>query len=266
MDKKTVLITGSGSGLGKEAVVAIAKRGHRVIATVQYANQIQPLEQIAKEQKLELEVLQLDILKKEDRELVEKYDIDVLIANAAIGDSGSVAEVSIDRIRRVFETNIFANIELVQIVIKQMVERKKIGRVIFLASLAGRIPMPFLSPYCASKAAIEVFATCLRQEMKICPKAKIEVAIIEPGAYATGFNKENNEKKYKWMKKNSYFLSMLEKIKKYEEKIWNFIEMKPYQSIIKRYIKVVETRKLKARYSAPVIQTFFVQLGRILGM
>lgn len=189
-----------------------------------------------------------------------------MIANAAIGDSGSIAEVEIERVRNVFETNVFANMEFMQIVIKEMIEKNKKGRIIFLASLVGRIPMPFLSPYCASKAAIEVFATCLRQEVKVLPDAKIEVGIIEPGAYATGFNKENNEKKYTWMQKKSYFKPILPTIRKIEERVWNIIEVKPYNSILKRYIKVVETRKLKARYSAPIIQTFLIQLGRILGM
>ena len=126
--------------------------------------------------------------------------------------------------------------------------------------------MPFLSPYCASKAAIEVFATCLRNELKLLKNVNVEIGVIEPGAYATGFNKENNEKKYEWMKQDSYFIKIVDKIQYYEEKLWNLIEVKPYTSIIKRYIKVVETKKLKHRYSAPIIQTFFVQLGRIIGM
>lgn len=57
--------------------------------------------------------------------------------------------------------------------------------------------MPFLSPYCASKFALEGFGICLNQEMKILNKlsdTNIKVSLIEPGAYATGFNKENNEK------------------------------------------------------------------------
>ena len=85
-----------------------------------------------------------------------------------------------------------------------MIENKR-GRVIFLSSLAGRISIPFLGPYCASKFAIEGFASSLRKEMKKLDDVNIQIGIIEPGAYATGFNKENNEKKYEWMYKDSYF-------------------------------------------------------------
>ena len=266
MNKKTILITGAGSGLGKEAVIALAKRGHKVIATTHYENEAKEIQEKAEKENLDIISFKLDILEEQDRLEVLKYDIDVFIANAAIGDSGCVAEVFVSRIEEVFNTNVFSNIKLVQIVIAQMIKNKKRGRVIFLSSLAGRIPMPFLSPYCASKAAIEVFATCLRNELKLLKDINIEIGVIEPGAYATGFNKENNEKKYTWMKEDSYFIKIVDKIQYYEEKIWNFIEMKPYTSIIKRYIKVVETKKLKHRYSAPIIQTFFVQLGRMIGM
>ncbi|MFR5189717.1 MAG: hypothetical protein ACLTEH_00295 [Clostridia bacterium] len=86
------------------------------------------------------------------------------------------------------------------------------------------------------------------------------------GAYATGFNTENNEKKYIWMEKQSYFHDILTSLHFYEKKIWNFIEIKPFYSIIKKYIKVVEAKHVRHRYSAPWYQTFLIQIGRILGM
>lgn len=81
-----------------------------------------------------------------------------------------------------------------------------------------------------------------------------------------GFNKENNEKKYEWMYNNSYFSGHVEQIRKLETKIWNFLEQKPYTSIVKQYIKAVEAKHPKARYSSPWWQTAFIQIGRILGL
>ena len=265
MEKKSVFLTGCGSGLGKEAALCLARRGHTVYASVHYLSEIAPLKEIADEENLNLFVFVLDILKESDRKLILSYDFDVLICNAAIGNSGSVSEVPIDYIRKVFETNVFYNLELIQLALKFMIEEKHFGRIAILSSMAGRIPAPFLSPYCASKFALECFASCLRQEMKLLENATIEVCVIEPGAYATGFNKENTLKKYSWMLHNSYFSSILPMLKKREEHFWNFIEVKRFSSIIRQYIRVVEDTHLKARYLAPWYQAFFVQLARILG-
>ena len=68
------------------------------------------------------------------------------------------------------------------------------------------------------------------------------------------------------MEENSYFKTILPKLRKKQEIIWNLIERKSYNSIISKYIKAVETNHLKARYTAPKFQSFFVQLGRIFGM
>lgn len=262
---KKVFITGAGSGLGKEAAIMLARRGHEVVATTHYENQVEPLQEIAKSEDIKLEVFKLDILEEKDREKILEHDIDVFIMNSAIGDSGSVADINIDRIQKVFETNVFCNLRTVQLALKNMIEVKKEGRIIFISSLVGRIPMPFLSPYCASKFALEGFASSLRKEMKKLPEAKIEIGIIEPGAYATGFNKENNEKKYEWMYENSYFKTEVNKIREKEKKLWDFLEIKPYTSIIKKYVKVVEDKHLKARYTSIWWQALGIQLMRIIG-
>lgn len=265
MKKQKILITGAGTGLGKEAAIALARRGHFVLATTKYEIEAKLLNKLAKKENLNLKSFKLDLLLEDDRNKILNYDFNILINNAAIGDSGSVSEVKIERIKKVFETNVFANIQLTQLAIKKIITQKH-GKIIFLSSLFGRIPFPFLSPYCASKFAIEAFASTLRQEMKYLDGCNIQIGIIEPGAYATGFNKENNDKKYEWMQYNSYFKYKWQDIKYKEEKVFNFLEKKKYTSIIKQYIRAVEDKRLKHRYTAPKFQAFFIQLGRIFGM
>lgn len=80
-----------------------------------------------------------------------------------------------------------------------------------------------------------------------------------------GFNKENNEKKYEWMYDHSYFSGNVEEIRALETKIWNFLEQKPFCSIVKQYVRAVTDKHPKKRYSAPWWQAMFVQIGRILG-
>ena len=246
------------------AAIELARRGHTVYATTHYEKECEELNDIALKENLYLKSFKLNILLEEDRDKLLDIDFDVLINNAAIGDSGSISEISIDRLKNVFETNVFSNIKITQIAIKKFVENKK-GRIIFLSSLAGRIPLTFLAPYCSTKYTIECFTSCLRTELKKLKYAKIDVCIIEPGAYATGFNKKIYEKKYKWMKKNSYFKYELNKIKTSDKKLWNSIESKNFHSIVKQYVRAVENKKLKQRYTAPKIQAFFIQLLRILG-
>ena len=267
-NKQTICITGSGSGLGKEAVLEIARKGHKVIATVLYEEQIEDILKIKNRENLDIEVLKIDITNKNDRNKLSSYDIDVFISNAAIADSGSVAEVDVKRIEDVFNINVFSNIRLTQLILKNMIENKKKGKVIFLSSLIGRISLPFLAPYASSKFAIEGFASSLRDEMKILNKlsgTNIQISIIEPGSYATGFNMETGNKKYGWMYENSYFSDYANLIRKVENKIWFLTEQKTYKSILKKYVKVVETKKLKRRYCAPLHQSIFIQLMRILG-
>lgn len=265
MKNKKVLITGAGTGLGKMAAINISKRNHLVYATTKYEEEANKLNNIANKENLPLKAFKLDILSKKDIDLIKNIDFNILINNAAIGDSGSVAEVNIDRIKNVFETNVFSTINITQTALKKFIEQKR-GRIIFVSSLFGRLSYPFLSPYCASKFAIEAFATCLRKEMKKLDNTNIEVAIIEPGAYATGFNEENNAKKFAWMKDKSYFKYIYQEIKNEEEKVFNLIESKNLTPIINQYIKCVETKKLRTRYTAPKYQAIFVQIARIFGL
>lgn len=260
--KKKVVITGAGSGLGKHAAIALAKRGHKVYATTKLESQAISLNNLAKEEMLSIESFKLDITLERDRKLLNDIEFDVLINNAAIGDSGSASETIIDRFKNTFEVNVFSNIRITQIALKKFIENKK-GRVIFISSLLGRIPMKFLSPYSATKFAIESFASSLRSEMKELDGCDIGVSIIEPGAYKTGFNTKMLNKKYSWMKEYSYFRYNIDKIKQREEKIFKALEHKNFRSIISKYILAVESKHVKHRYTAPKLQAFFVQIARI---
>ena len=122
--KKTILITGAGSGIGRDTAWALAARGHRVIATTVDEVQAADLRAHAGSQGVVLEVFKLDITSATDRELVVPLTLDVLINNAAIGESGSLAEVDVARIRTVFEVNVFATLALTQLVLRGMIARR----------------------------------------------------------------------------------------------------------------------------------------------
>jgi len=177
MKKRKIVITGSGTGLGKQAAVKLARRGHIVYATTYLHEECDFFLDIAKKEKLNLYSFKLNILDKSDLEKLQDIDFDTLINNAAIGDSGSITEINIDRIKKVFETNVFANINITQIAIKKFI-KEKYGKIIFLSSLAGIASAPFLAPYCSSKFAIESFVTSLRQELKLLKDVDIKIKMI----------------------------------------------------------------------------------------
>jgi len=147
---KTILITGAGSGIGRDAAFAPAARGHRVVATTFDETQADALRAECQARRQALDVLKLDITLAADREQLRPLALDVLINNAAIGDSGSLAEVDVDRIRRVFEVNLFATLELTQIELAGMIEARDMRAIvakIVKASEAKRPHLRYVAPW-----------------------------------------------------------------------------------------------------------------------
>ncbi len=184
MSKKTVLITGAGTGFGNEVAFRLAKRGFDVIAGVEIIAQVWALEQEAKRRGVELRVEKLDVTDAGDREKAWAWDVDVLLNNAGIAEGGSLVDVPGEQLRRQFEVNVIGPVLLTQGIAKKMVAKKK-GKIVFMSSVAGLIVDPFLGAYCASKHAIEALADTLSVELK---EFGIEVATVNPGPFLTGFN------------------------------------------------------------------------------
>ena len=261
---KTILITGAGSGIGKDSAFALAARGHRVLATTQTQAQAEALAQESQHKGIQLEVFKLDITLDADRHLIEPFAIDVLVNNAGMGESGSLAEVDMQRVRKIFEVNLFCTLELTQLALRGMIQREK-GTVLLVSSIAGRVPMPFLMPYSMSKFALSAAGAGLRAEMDQLKK-NIHIALIEPGAIHTGFNQAMTDSKYAWMGSSSYFAHQAEKMQKQERATFQFLEAKSTDGIVKQIIKASEASRPKLRYTSPWIQGFGVRMARIFGV
>ena len=262
--KKTILITGAGTGIGKDAAFALALRGHRVLATTQTEAQSDVLRIEAANRNVVLEIFKLDITLEADREAIAAYPIDVLLNNAGMGESGSLAEVDMQRVRQIFEVNLFATLALTQVALRGMIAREK-GTVLFVSSIAGRVPMPFLMPYGMSKFALSAAGAGLRAEMDQLKK-NIQIALIEPGAIHTGFNQAMTNNKYQWMNASSYFAHQAEAMKKKDRATFKFLEARSTQGIVNQIVKAAEASRPKLRYVSPWIQGFGIRLARIFGV
>ena len=262
--KKTILITGAGSGIGLDTAWALAARGHQVIATTFDEPQAASLRAQAVARGVQLRVFKLDITAEADRQQILALDLDVLINNAGIGESGSLAEVDMDRVRKVFEVNLFATLELTQLALRGMIARQR-GTVLFVSSIAGRVPMPFLMPYSMSKFALSAAGAGLRAELKQL-RCNVHAALIEPGAIHTGFNQAMTDRKYTWMGAQSYFAAQAERMKAEEARTFAFLEAKSTRSIVRQIVKAAEASKPRLRYVAPWVQGLGIRLARIFGV
>lgn len=255
-----VLITGTRSGIGLNAALKLAARGHEVIATVHRAESIVDVEKAAHVAGVTLTIEKLDILDSADRQKAVAYDVDVLINNAAIGETGPLVEIPMERVRRNYETNVIATLDLTQQIIRPMIERGR-GKIIFVGSLGGRLSMPFMGPYVMTKFALEAAIDAMRFELR--PFA-VKVCIIEPGAYATGFNEAMHAKKYEWLDENSVYRDNM-KLVRFAEQANIRLQGKRTDNISRQIVKAVEARRPKMRYTSPWWQALGVRVLRILG-
>lgn len=189
-----ILITGAGTGFGRESAMRLAEKGHAVIAGVEIASQVFDLQQEAKKRGINLNVEKLDVTNAKDREKAWKWDIDILINNAGVAEGGSVVDIPEKNLRHQFEVNVFGTILLTQGFAKAMVQKKE-GKIIFITSVEGLVADPFSGPYAATKHALEAFASSLNKEMK---EFGIQIATINPGPYLTGFNDHMYETWKNW--------------------------------------------------------------------
>ena len=183
----SVLITGTSKGIGLEAALAFARKGHKVYATMRNPVRDTELAQRSTAEKLPIVISTMDV--DSDDSVRSSFaavakagqTIDVLVNNAGIERAGSVEELPLAEFRAVMETNYFGAIRCIQAVARQMRERKG-GCIINVSSVAGRLSSPPLSSYCASKWALEAMTEALAGEMK---SFNVRVALVEPGIIDT---------------------------------------------------------------------------------
>lgn len=181
---QTILITGAGTGFGKEVALRAAEHGARIIAGVEIVAQIMSLQEEARSRGVSLQVEKLDVTDPADRGRAWEWNIDVLLNNAGISEGGSTADIPEENLRRQFEVNVIGPVLLTQGFAKKMV-RKGQGKIVFMSSVAGLTVDPFTGAYAGSKHAVEAFAEALRAELL---EFGVQVATVNPGPYLTGFN------------------------------------------------------------------------------
>jgi len=192
-----ILITGAGSGFGEGSAVGMAQKGHEVIAAVETWPQLTALREKARSLGLKtLKVEKLDLLDTYDVAHVLRCEFDILVNNAGIGEGGPISEIPVDLVRRNFETNVFAALDLTQRVVKNWIATSIRGKVVFVSSVLGLLAVEAVPAYAASKHAVQSIAEAMYEELK---PFGIQVQTINPGPYLTGFNETMVEGGLRWL-------------------------------------------------------------------
>lgn len=182
--KKTVLITGCSSGIGRETALRFQREGWNVIATMRTPSSEQELVCLPNVICPALDVTQETTIKQAIAEGHRTFGkIDVVINNAGYGLIGPFETFSTDQINRQFQTNVLGLMSVTREILPYF-RKQRSGLVINVASFAGRSIFPLYSVYHASKWAVEGFCDSLQYEVS---SYGIQVKIIEPGLVRTEF-------------------------------------------------------------------------------
>jgi NAD(P)-dependent dehydrogenase (short-subunit alcohol dehydrogenase family) len=192
-NSKKILITGASAGFGFNATKALAERGHTVYATMRdmegkNAGKAKALTDWAKQGGHDVHVLELDVTKESSvnravAQAVENGGIDVLINNAGVGVMGLQEAFTLDQVEKLFEVNVFGVLRTNRSVLPHF-RKNGAGRIVYISSGLGRLVLPFLGPYTATKFAIEALAQTASYELE---PLGIRSVIVQPGAYGTTF-------------------------------------------------------------------------------
>ncbi|WP_030868510.1 SDR family NAD(P)-dependent oxidoreductase [Streptomyces sp. NRRL F-2747] len=187
---KTVLITGTSSGIGLAAAVASARAGWHTVATMRDTSRADALNKAAAEAGVAglVQVKRLDVTDAQSvaacvAEVVAEHGhLDAVVNNAGAGFVGTVEQHGMDRVRSVMEVNFFGVVELTRAALPHL--RASGGRVITVTSVGGVVGQPFNESYCAAKFAVEGFMESLAP---VAAAMGVQVSVVEPGAVSSEF-------------------------------------------------------------------------------
>lgn len=180
----SVVITGCSSGIGLATALEMKSRGWTVFATARKESDLTRLKEEG------LTPLELDLASETSitscvdqlKELCGGVP-DALVNNAGFGHPGALEDVSRADMRKQFEANVFGLLDLTNQLLPGMIRRGH-GRIVHVSSVVGRVSLPFMGIYSASKFAVEAIADAQRVELD---QTGVQVSLVEPGPIVTKF-------------------------------------------------------------------------------
>jgi short-subunit dehydrogenase len=185
---KSIIVTGGGTGLGKELALLFSKKGYHILLTGRTAEKLTQARQEIEAGGGKADILQLDVSNGEQVTkglgvLSQKYDIYGVVNNAGVGHFGPFVEISEKQIKEMLDTNVLGTILMTKAILPLLATEGE-GRIMNIISTAGLRGKVNEAVYCASKFAIRGFTEALQKEYE---GSKIKINAVYMGGMNTPF-------------------------------------------------------------------------------
>lgn len=260
---KSILITGSSSGIGECVARGLHQRGYRVFASVRNPDDRAAFERDGIES-LTLDYADSASICKAVEQVLDTTGgrLYALFNNGAYGQPGACEDLSREAMRAQFETNVFGWMELTNRILPVM-RAQGYGRIIQNSSVLGIVALPMRGAYNASKYAIEGFSDTMRLELA---GTDIHVSLIEPGPIESRFraNAYRAFQRHIAIENSVHQARYRQMIKRFETsgKVQPFTL--PPEAVLKRVVHALESRRPKIRYPVTLPTYLFAGLKRVL--
>lgn len=228
--RQNVIVTGAGSGVGRELTRQLLSEGANVAAVDINAESLKNLENEMNSSKLKTYVVDMssdESIKKFRVDYKKDYsDVDIIINNAGIIQPFvDVAHLDDATINRVMNVNFFGPVNLIRYFMEDLIKDRKEQYIVNVSSMGGFFPFPGQTIYGASKAALKIFTEGLFAELE---KTNVRVMIVLPGAMDTNITKNSNVEvkttkeisSYKMLSASDAALQIINGIKKNKFKLF----------------------------------------------
>lgn len=246
---KVAVVTGASTGIGRATARMLKGRGWRVFPTARSRTDLDLLRGEGF-QPVELDLADPDSVEYAAKEVMELSQglLGAVVSNAGYGQPGALEDLSRSAMRKQFETNVFGTLEFTNRFIP-VFRAQKSGRIVLVSSVVGRVVIPFMGAYCASKFAVEAMGDALRMELG---SAGISVSLVEPGPIQTSFRKRTVSEAMRGLEmRNSVFSKQYAKELSEPERTYSRptdIFSKPPEAVAEKIVHALESRYPRARY------------------
>jgi len=250
--KKWVLVTGATSGIGLATSLLLALEGCDVIATGRSEEKLAHVANVAEQANVTIRRVLLDVtdehsiakMKDEVLTLTGGYGVDILVNNAGYAEGGALEDIPLERLKMQFDTNVFGLVAVTQAIVPYMRMRGQ-GKVINISSVLGKVSIPLLGAYSATKHAVEAISDALRVELS---QFGIQVVTIAPGSIQTNFGDTVSGTVSGWASKDSPYYPFYEKFLK-DRKSGRGAEPIVIAKVI---LHAIQSSRPKTRYAVPM--------------